>query len=97
MNKDEKRKTVIHLPKSAEGKMLRIRKLTPRECFRLMDVPEEKINAMMAKGEDGKQLVSNSQLYKAAGNSIVVSCMQHLFGNLFYGSEPKVGEQLTLW
>lgn len=41
-NSEEKKKTVIHLPKDAEGKTMRIRKLTPRECFRLMDVPEDR-------------------------------------------------------
>lgn len=94
---NERKKTVIHLPKSAEGKKLRIRKLTPRECFRLMDVPEEKINAMMSKNEKGEQIISNSQLYKLAGNSIVVSCMEHMFRNLFYGSEPEEGTQLFLF
>lgn len=97
METNERKKTIIHLPKSAEGKKLRIRKLTPRECFRLMDVPEEKIDKMMSKDEKGVQLISNSQLYKLAGNSICVCCMQHLFGNLLYGSEPRVGEQLTLF
>lgn len=62
-----------------------------------MDVPEEKINAMMAVDEKGNQLISNSQLYKLAGNSIVVSCMRYMFTNLLMGSEPAEGTQLTLF
>lgn len=50
----------------------RIRRLTPTECFRLMDVSEDDISLMLATG------LSNSQLYKLAGNSIVVSCMKFL-------------------
>lgn len=94
---EERKKTTIHLPKDAEGKELRIRKLTPRECFRAMDVDEDKIDAMMSKNEKGEQIISNSQLYKLAGNSIVVSCMEHMFRNLFYGSEPEEGTQLFLF
>jgi len=46
----------------------RIRKLTPRECFRLQDFPE-----------DFKFVVSNSQLYKQAGNSISANIMEMIF------------------
>lgn len=94
---DNSKKTIIHLPKSAEGKVLRIRKLTPRECFRLQDVPEEKIDAMMGVDEKGKRKISNSQCYKLAGNSITVAPMAMILGNLLYGSEPRVGEQLELF
>ena len=54
----------------------KIRKLTPKECLRLMDVSEENINIMTSCG------VSNSQLYKMAGNSIVVNCIALIFNNL---------------
>lgn len=60
---------------------VRIRKLTPRECFRLMDVSEEDIDKIQASG------VSNSQQYKMAGNSIVVSCLFHIFRTLFIEKE----------
>ena len=53
----------------------RIRKLTPRECFRLMNVEEEQFNR-------AEKVVSNSQLYKVAGNAIVVSCLVALFSQL---------------
>ena len=53
-----------------------IRKLTPRECFRLMGVSEENIDKIQAAG------ISNSQQYKLAGNSIVVDVLYHIFKNL---------------
>lgn len=66
---------------------IRIRKLTERECFRLMDVPEEYIDLIQASG------VSKSQQRKMAGNSIVVSCLYHIFDKLFVNNK----EQLTLF
>ena len=53
----------------------RIRKLTPRECGRLMGVPDEDIDKMAAVN-------SNTQLYKQFGNSIVVDVMCAMFKNL---------------
>lgn len=55
----------------------RIRKLTERECFRLMDVPEAYIDRIQQAG------ISRSQQYKMAGNSIVVSCMYHIWRRLW--------------
>lgn len=55
-------------------KNLAIRKLTPRECFRLMGV----------KDEDYEKLTcSDQQKYKQAGNSIVVNVLMAVFTNLF--------------
>lgn len=51
----------------------RIRKLTPRECFRLMDFDDEDFDKAKAAG------VSDSQLYKQAGNSIVVAVLEAIF------------------
>ena len=65
-----------------------IRKLTERECFRLMDVNESDIDKIQASG------VSRSQQYRMAGNSIVVSCMEGIFRNLFSTEEV---ESLTLF
>lgn len=48
-----------------------IRRLTPRECFRLMDFPE-----------DFKFVVSDTQLYRQAGNSIVVSVLASIIEKL---------------
>ena len=68
----------------------RIRKLTPRECFRLMDVSEPDIDKLLNAG------ISNSQLYKLAGNSIVVSCLYHIFRKMFIEKENE-NQQLTLF
>lgn len=48
----------------------RIRKLTPRECFRLMGLHDKEIDKIQAAG------ISNSQQYKLAGNSIVVDVLE---------------------
>lgn len=53
----------------------RIRKLTPRECGRLMGVSDEDISKM-------EEVNSNTQLYKQFGNSIVVDVMVSMFKNL---------------
>lgn len=54
-------------PKIAEGgPKYRIRKLTPRECFRLQGFPDAEFDKLTAAG------ISNSQLYKCAGNAVSV-------------------------
>ena len=55
----------------------RIRKLTPRECFRLMGMRDDDIDKIQATG------ISNTQQYKIAGNSIVVNVLETIFKNLF--------------
>jgi DNA (cytosine-5)-methyltransferase 1 len=55
---------------------LRIRKLTPKECYRLMGFSDEDY-------ERAAKVVSNTQLYKTAGNSIVVNVLEAIFTNLF--------------
>ena len=62
---------------------MRIRKLTPKECWRLMGFSDEDF-------EKAEKVNSNSQLYKQAGNSIVVDVLEELFcgmlddnGNIF--------------
>lgn len=68
----------------AEQPKLLIRKLTEREALRLMDVPERYIDMMLSSG------VSRTAIYKAAGNSIVVACMEHIFNSLFNdNSNPR--------
>lgn len=56
-------------------KEIKIRKLTPNECFRLMGVKDEDF-------EKVKQNQSNSSLYHLAGDSIVTTCLMALFGEL---------------
>lgn len=68
----------------------RIRKLTPRECFRLMDVDDADIDKIQEAG------ISNSQQYKMAGNSIVVACLYHLFRKMFTETQNEE-RQLTFW
>lgn len=53
----------------------RIRKLTPKECFRLMGFEDRDVE--VCKG------ISNTQLYKMAGNSIVVDVLYYIFKELF--------------
>lgn len=61
----------------------RIRKLTPRECGRLMGVSDEDISKMAAVN-------SNTQLYKQFGNSIVVDVMCAMFKNLNIEQGSKI-------
>lgn len=64
----------------------RIRKLTPRECWRLMGVRDEQFDKLHD--------ISNSQLYKMAGNSIVVDVLMGIFRNLFIDKDQKGQLQL---
>jgi DNA (cytosine-5)-methyltransferase 1 len=50
----------------------RIRKLTPRECFRLQGFPDGEFDKLVAAG------ISNSQLYKMAGNAVTVNVIDAL-------------------
>lgn len=74
-------------------KDFRIRKLTPRECFRLMDVSDSDIDKIQNAG------ISKTQQYKLAGNSIVVSCLYHIFRKMFLdlGNEQSGYVQLSLF
>ena len=57
-----------------------IRRLTPRECLRLMDVSDGDIDKIQAVG------ISDTQQYKLAGNSIVKAPMMGIFRNMLkYG------------
>lgn len=56
---------------------IRIRKLTPKECFRLMGFSDENFDAAQKVG------ISNSQLYKQAGNSIVVDVLYYIYVELY--------------
>lgn len=55
----------------------RIRRLTPTECFRLMNFNPEMIEKTISSG-----LISDSQLYKQAGNSVVVQHFVDLYSKL---------------
>ena len=55
----------------------KIRKLTPKECWRLMGFRDEHIDRVKELG------ISDSSLYKQAGNSIVVNVLYYIFKELF--------------
>lgn len=55
----------------------KVRKLTPKECWRLMGFRDEHIDRAKELG------ISDSSLYKQAGNSIVVNVLYFIFKNLF--------------
>lgn len=74
----------INLPAELQGKKFRIRKLTPRECFRLMGVDDADIDKIQASG------VSNSGQYRLAGNSIVVDVLYHLFRKMFIETDMDI-------
>lgn len=72
---DKKLKDLLYEP--INNKYFRIRKLTEKGCFRLMDVSDENINKIQNSG------ISKTQQYKMAGNSIVVNVLYFIFKNLF--------------
>lgn len=59
----------------------RIRKLTPRECWRLMGFDDADFDKAQAAG------ISNTQLYKQAGNSIVVNCLEAIFNGIEWNDD----------
>lgn len=69
--------------------LIRIRKLTPRETFRLMGFSDENFDAAQKAG------ISNSQLYKQAGNSIVVDVLYYIYREL-YIAMPYLFDDLKL-
>lgn len=64
----------------------RIRKLTPKECIRLMNFTDKDYEAMT-------QYVSNSAIYKQAGNSIIVACLIAIMSSLFI----EDGHKAEVW
>ena len=67
----------------------RIRKLTARECFRLMGVKDEQFDRLHG--------LSDSRLYKMAGNSIVVDVLEAIFRNLLMPETTDTKGQLNLF
>lgn len=63
--------------------LISIRRLTPRECWRLMGWSDDDIDKAF------KANVSETQLYKMAGNSIIVNCLEAIFKNI-RGSEEMM-------
>lgn len=85
-----KTKDFIEQMRGHQEMRYRIRKLTPRECFRLMGVDDKAIDTIQGAG------ISNTQMYKLAGNSIVVDTLYHLFRKMFCETENEQ-QQMTLF
>ena len=62
---------------------LRIRKLTPRECMRLQGVEDEIIDKLISAE------ISDSQLYKAAGDAVTVNVVYAIAKAIREQTEPK--------
>lgn len=71
------------------NKQCRIRSLTPRECWRLMDFTDAQFEKAKNDG------LSDTQLYKQAGNSIVVGVLEQIMGNL-YDAMPYLFDDLKV-
>lgn len=67
------------------NEQFRIRELTPLECWRLMGFDDEDFRKAEAVN-------SNSQLYKQAGNSIVVNVLEGILRNLLLPTDPHKQE-----
>ena len=70
---------------------MRIRRLTERELFRLMDVDDKDIDTILSAG------IPKTQLAKMAGNSIVVNVLYHILNKLLVDTEAEEHVQLTLF
>lgn len=75
----------------------RIRKLTERECLRLMSFSEESIEAMLdakvseflKNGKEKRRYMPKTQLYKQAGNSIDCNTLRNIFRTLLIPNQPE--------
>ena len=79
---DDSKAVVIGASRGRMGRQVvynnyRIRKLTPKECWRLMGCTDEDFHK-------AEQVNSNSQLYKQAGNAIVVDVLEAIFKQMFF-------------
>ena len=63
---------------------MRIRKLVPVECMKLMGFTREDYQAMRDVG------LSDSQIYHCAGDSIIVSVLMNIFGTMLPISEEEL-------
>ena len=69
-----------HVPMHNYSKNFRVRKLTPLECWRLMGCSDEDFYK-------AESVNSNTQLYKQAGNAIVVNVLEGIFSNMPFGEQ----------
>jgi len=80
------------------GQRIKIRKMTPTEALRLMDVDDADIDKMMNATETvtfkngttkTRKAISKTALYKLAGNSIVTNCLYNIFRTMFISGQPE--------
>lgn len=103
-NNDNMKELVYHEHPTKEqlleyfSQRIRIRKMAPREAMRLMDVDDADIDKIMNATETvtlkngtvkTKKAISKTAVYKLAGNSIVCSCLYHIFRTLFLPDQPE--------
>lgn len=67
----------VKMVEQLEQHLISIRRLTPLECWRLMGISDEDFYKAKATG------ISDTQLYKQAGNAIVVDVLYYIFKNMF--------------
>ena len=92
--KEDRLKALIENPmpeeevqKLIQTNKLTVRKLTPKECWRLMGMSDEDYFK-------AAEVCSESQLYKQAGNSIVVDVLEAIFDTML--TETKTTQQMKL-
>lgn len=73
-----------NIPKIIDLDRKTIRKLTPLECWRAMGCSDEDFYK-------AQSVNSNTQLYKQAGNAIVVNVLEGIFSNMPFGKDNKQG------
>lgn len=95
---DYNRRDVSDVSISKTREKFRVRKLTPKECWRLMGFEDKdfenarnRMNENLYNGNDR----SSSQLYKQAGNSIVVDVLSAIIGEL-YKAMPYLFEDMVI-
>lgn len=79
-----------------EGSMYR--NLTPRECFLLMGFKEYEFDNLIENDIEvlsGKKFLTNSKLYKLAGNSIVVPVLEDIFKQIDYINNEVIKKKLV--
>lgn len=71
---------------SIDKKQYRIRKLTPKECMKLMGFQDEDIQRVKNIG------MSDTQMYKQSGNGIVCNCVELIFEHLYKSQYDELHE-----
>ena len=71
---------------------VRLRTLTPRESLRLMGIEDQQITLLLENSEN-----NSADLFKEAGNSIVVDCLYHVLRKCFIDLEEDPGDSRQLF